>query len=67
MRFQDLAIGQRFDWINDERSAFTCNSYFKRCVKTSARKYESIDGKDKLTVGSIKAIVRHVGPAPSID
>ena len=64
MRFQDLAIGQRFDWISDERSAFTYNSYFKRCVKVSARKYESIDGKDKLTVGSVKAIVHHVISPP---
>ena len=64
MRFEDLAIGQRFDWISDERSAFTRNSYFKRCVKTSARKYESVDGQDKCQVGSIKARVYHVGPTP---
>lgn len=63
MRFEDLAIGQTFDWIGDERSAFTRNSYFKRCIKVSARKYESIDGKDKMTVGSVKARVFHVKPA----
>lgn len=62
MRFEDLAIGQTFDWVSDERSAFTRNSYFKRCVKVSPRKYESVDGEDKLTVGSVKARVFHVKP-----
>lgn len=61
MKFEDLAIGQTFDWISPERSAFTRNSYFKRCVKISARKYESIDGADKCTIGSVKVTVYHVG------
>ena len=61
-KFRDLSIGQEFDFIDDENPMY--NSFYTRCVKTSARKYENADGSVNVisyTVGSINAKVYHVG------
>lgn len=66
IRFKDLAIGQRFDFIapKSEQSAFSYNSFFDRCVKTGGRKYRSIDRKmPAMNIGTINCRVYHVtGP-----
>ncbi len=53
-RFKDLDNGETFDWIGGEHPSF-----FKRCTKTSARKYRDEDGTIH-TVGSIYANVYHL-------
>ena len=62
-KFRDLSIGQEFDFIDDENPMY--NSFYTRCVKTGARKYESAEGAGvgvSYTVGSINAKVYHVTP-----
>lgn len=58
-RFCDLAIGQAFDWIDDSRPG--SNSFFKRCVRVSARCYQDED-QHIHRVGSVKVKVHHVTP-----
>jgi hypothetical protein len=58
--FKELAIGDTFDFISPNR---TLNSYFRRCVKLSARTYTPVEGEDEptaLRIGSIHAQVYHV-------
>ncbi len=59
MSFKDLIIGQSFDFIDDAAKDSTTNSFFKRCTKTSARKYTA-DGLIHK-VGTINCSVYHVG------
>jgi len=61
-RFQDLAIGDTFDFIHDEQWR---NSFFLRCTKVSARQYRYTDRGQTFTnrVGSINTEVCHVVPA----
>ena len=54
-RFKDLEIGETFDWVGGEHPSF-----FKRCTKISARRYEDEDSV-KYHVGSIYADVYHIG------
>lgn len=42
MIFKQLHIGQVFDFVNPTPGAY--NSFFKRCVKISDRKYVCSDG-----------------------
>lgn len=58
MKFRELVLYQRFDWINDSGP----NSFFDRCVKTGSRKYRSITTDIEYTVGSINATVYHPEP-----
>jgi hypothetical protein len=57
MTFQQLPIGASFDFINDEKPMF--NSFYLRCTKVSARKYQDQTGVIHR-VGSIAASVYHV-------
>jgi hypothetical protein len=60
--FRALSIGDTFDFVNMDRPMM--NSFYRRCVKTSARKYQTIDEpKDTYSVGSINARVYHVRDA----
>ncbi len=63
MNFQDLKIGQTFDFI----SPTIYNSFYERCRKIGARTYTALvdDGKTNMRygimrVGSVKAKVYHV-------
>jgi hypothetical protein len=57
--FSDLAIGDTFDFIN--MSQPTMNSFYRRCVKISARRYQHIEEpKTVYNIGSIPARVYHV-------
>ena len=57
--FAALSIGDTFDFIDMSRP--TMNSFYHRCMKTSALKYESIDEpKTEYRIGSVKARVYHV-------
>ena len=56
--FNSLATGQTFDFIDDANPSH--NSFFKRCVKLTERRYMSLDDKQIHVVGSIKAKVYHV-------
>lgn len=65
MTFEQLAIGQEFDWIDPNNPSR--NSFFHRCVKVSARKYKAIGdcgdamkGFSAYVVGSVKAEVFNV-------
>jgi len=58
MKFKQLSIGQSFDFINDEKPSY--NSFFKKCIKISPRKYTDSDGMTH-SVGSINANVFHAG------
>ena len=59
MMFKDLAVGQTFDFVNDEQPMM--NSFYYRCIKTSARKYQTITEPIlKCRVGSTSAHVYHV-------
>jgi len=68
MQFQDLAIGQRFDFINDQaKGYFAFNSFRDRCAKISARKYCSVDrALPDMTVATIKCRVYHVSGKPTV-
>jgi len=68
-RFRDVAIGQEFDFVGGEYPSF-----FRRCVKTSARTYQTTEDTPHLNakgatimkpmrcaVGSVNAHVYHVG------
>lgn len=57
-RFRDLRVGDTFDFINDENRIL--NSFYERVRKTSARKYETLDGTTSYRVGSVYAVVYHV-------
>ena len=60
--FRQLAIGDTFDFVNMSQPMM--NSFYRRCIKISARKYQAIeDPKDVYTVGSISARVYHVRDA----
>lgn len=65
MKFRELKNGDRFDFINDDKPGF--NSYFKRCVKISARKYQAIEEHNTPGyghhIGSINADVYHAEAA----
>jgi len=56
MKFRDLAIGERFDWINDEN--IWGNSFFRPCVKVSSRCYTDDQGY-RYEVGTINARIGH--------
>ena len=57
--FAQLSIGDTFDFINMSQPMF--NSFYRRCVKTSTRKYETIDAPVmQCRVGSVSARVYHV-------
>ena len=57
--FAQLSIGDTFDFIDMSRPMF--NSFYRRCVKTSTRKYETIDAPVmQCRVGSVSARVYHV-------
>lgn len=58
MRFADLAIGDRFDWVNGARPTF-CH-FHDRCMKTGPRKYRSIETAEEFRVGTVNAEVHHV-------
>jgi hypothetical protein len=57
--FKELAIGDTFDWAKPDSRA---NSFFRPCMKVSARRYRTIDGGpiEYLTVGSVRAEVSNV-------
>ena len=58
-RFKDLNIGQTFDWIDDENPNH--NSFFQRCRKVSASRYETTDGRlTDCRVGTTSARVFHI-------
>ena len=60
--FRQLAIGDTFDFVNMSQPMM--NSFYRRCVKISTRKYQAIeDPKDIYSVGSISARVYHVRDA----
>lgn len=40
--FRDLATGDTFDFVNMSQPMM--NSFYRRCVKISTRKYQAIDG-----------------------
>jgi hypothetical protein len=63
MKFRDLQVGSTFDWISPNHSF---NSFFLRCKKLSARKYNDSTGQDHR-VGSINAEVYHVGEDVTAD
>jgi len=62
--FSDLAVGQTFDWIDDERRGGV--SFFQPCKKISARKYIAITSGPcghaghTYQVGTLNARVFHV-------
>lgn len=56
VRFRDLAIGQQFDFEFDFVSPNGYNSFFKRCIKISPRKYRDEQGIT-YQVSSINCIV----------
>lgn len=57
--FADLAIGDTFDFVNLSQPML--NSFYRRCIKTSTRKYQAVDEpKNAYRVGSVKARVYHV-------
>lgn len=61
MQFRDLAKGDTFDFIDDVNPLR--NSYYRRCVKLSARTYTPVEGEDAprpLRVGTINCQVFHV-------
>jgi hypothetical protein len=57
--FKDLAIGQKFDFINP---AVIYNSFYLRCEKITDRKYRDSNGTVHR-VGTVKAQVFHVAPS----
>ena len=59
MSFKELKIGESFDFVNDNANDITTNSFFKRCTKTSARKYTAVGWIH--TVGTTAIPVYHVG------
>lgn len=57
--FRDLATGDTFDFVNMSKPMM--NSFYRRCVKISVRKYQAItEPKTVYCVGSINARVYHV-------
>jgi hypothetical protein len=64
MKFRELEIGNTFDWLNDEKPML--NSFYLRCVKTSARGYADSKGTSHK-VGSINAEVFHVEACWSVS
>ena len=54
--FRDLDVGDSFDFVGHD---WRFNSYYRRCVKVSARKYKDDDGREH-EVGSISCNVYHV-------
>lgn len=59
--FKDLSIGDTFDFVNMAQP--TMNSFYRRCVKVSTRKYQAIEEpKTMYQVGSVSARVYHVEP-----
>ena len=64
--FAQLSIGDTFDFIDMSRPMF--NSFYRRCVKTSTRKYETIDAPVmQCRVGSVSARVYHVADANGLS
>jgi hypothetical protein len=58
MQFRDLAIGDTFDFIDEQNP--THNSFFDTCVKTTARGYKSLSTDKQYVIGRISAKVFHV-------
>jgi len=56
VEFKQLAIGQSFDFIGPNRMM---NSFYLRCTKISARKYQDEKGNVHC-VGSIRCKVHNV-------
>lgn len=59
-KFRELATNQVFDFVSPDRML---NSFYKRCVKVSTRRYNDEDGGEHR-VGSIDCEVFNVGPKP---
>jgi hypothetical protein len=57
-KFKDLAVGDTFDFIDDNNRMHT--SFYKRCVKVSDNKYRSLADVATYRVGTIKCNVFHV-------
>ena len=57
--FPNLSIGDTFDFIDDREPHL--NSFYHRCRKISARKYEAVETGQAYEVGSIHAKVFHTG------
>ncbi|RLD84445.1 MAG: hypothetical protein DRJ10_01215 [Bacteroidetes bacterium] len=55
MKFKDLTIGCKFDFISSKSDY---NSYYNRCTKISPRKYESDDGYIHI-IGTINCEIFH--------
>lgn len=58
--FRDLAVGDSFDFVGPN---WKYNSFYRRCVKVSARKYRDDDGREH-EVGTIDCNVYHVDKMP---
>lgn len=56
--FKDLPLGTEFDFVRPDCHNTT---FFDRCVKVSARQYQSLVSLHTFTVGSIYVDVFHVG------
>lgn len=56
-QFKDLPVGSSFDFIDDRAVGY--NSFFLRCRKLSARKYQDSSGTVHR-VGSVQCNVFHV-------
>jgi len=62
LTFKDLSVNDTFDFVApNEAGRF--NSFYDRCIKTSARKYKSLETGIEYTVGSYQAKVYHVKSA----
>jgi len=57
MKFKELNIGDTFDFIDYDHPEW--NSFFERCTKISARKYDAVTISG-LEVGTINVNVFHV-------
>jgi hypothetical protein len=63
MKFREIQVGQTFDFIGP---IAMFNSFYKRVIKTSTRKYEDQDGT-RYEVGSINCEVHHVGSVITVE
>ena len=57
-KFKNLSIGDTFDFVDPTMIGY--NSFFDRCVKVSARKYQSVDTKLVYQVGTVHVQVFNV-------
>lgn len=58
--FRDLATGDSFDFVGPD---WKFNTFYRRCVKLSARKYKDDDGREH-EVGTVDCKVYHVERMP---